>query len=100
MGLKKLNDNATIEELREFYVDAIKEYEELENSNKQLLERNKSLEESNHRLFLKATTGKKEEEEEEQEEEWKSELLSEDDLKSLTDNEIKLLKELEDELNG
>lgn len=102
MGIKKLTGNETLEELREWALETEEEYKLVSKTNEELTTRNKTLEESNQKLFLRAMATKKDEttEEEEEEETYESTLLSEEMLKTLSEDEIEQLKELEESLNG
>lgn len=101
MGIKKLTGNETLEELREWALQTEEEYNLVSKTNEELTTRNKTLEESNQKLFLRAMATKKDETTEEEETEtFESTLLSEEMLKNLSDEEIEQLKELEDSLNG
>lgn len=99
MGIKKLTGNETLEELREWALETEEEYNLVSKTNEELTTRNKTLEESNQKLFLRAMATKKDETTEETET-FESTLLSEEMLKTLSEDEIEQLKELEESLNG
>lgn len=83
--------------LEENYKTLKSDYEALQTSTKDKDERIKSLEEYNQKLFLRATATKKDNIIDEKEDKFESKLLGEyADL--LDEDELELLKELEEEL--
>lgn len=90
----------TIEELQEKVIELEEQLKEKENLAKEierLKAREVELQEHNQKLFMRITQSK-EEVIKQEEKDYKSFLLSDEDLKSLSDEEIKILKEYEEEL--
>ena len=87
-------ENATQEEINSWIVETQENYNRIEKELEQKTNREKELMEHNQKLFLRATASKKEEK---KEEEFKSKLLG-DYAKLLSEDELEMLKEFEEEL--
>ena len=94
MSLPILKENATIEEMRLWTVEVSESYNTLETNLDTKTQREKELEETNQKLYIKATSTIVEEDKKEEE---IPSYLDNETFKNLSKKELQLLKDIEEE---
>jgi len=94
MPLPILKENATVEEMRLWTVEVSESYNTLETNLVTKTQREKELEETNQKLYIKATSTNVEED---KKEEVTPSYLDDKTFKDLSKKELQLLKDVEEE---